>query len=138
PLFSGLFMFFAHAATLRTQDLASLSVTILDPSGSAIGGAQVGLKNQQTGLVRLSVSTDSGTSVLPGLPAGGYQLEVEADRFDPYRSALVLSVGQLASLNIVLSLAGVQTQVEVKAAAQSVDADRSELSQVIDNHAIGD
>jgi Carboxypeptidase regulatory-like domain len=138
PLLSGLFMFIAHAAALRAQDLASLSVTILDQSSSAIGGAQLRLKNQRTGLVRLSVSTDSGTSVLPGLPAAGYELDVEADRFAPYRSALVLTVGQLASLNIVLQLAGVTAQVEVHAAAQSVDAERSELSQVIDTRAIGD
>ena len=54
---------------LAAQQLATLNVTVTDPSGSVISSARVALRNLETGAKRTMLSTATGIAVLPGLPA---------------------------------------------------------------------
>jgi len=76
--------------------------------------------------------------VIPGLPAGKYQLKVESDQFSSYQASLTLTVGQNASVPVTLGIKAVQVSVEVQESAQGVDSQKSEVSQVIDTQKISD
>jgi hypothetical protein len=79
-----------------------------------------------------------GIAVTPGLPAGSYQMTVESDQFSSYQGTLTLTVGQNASVPVTLEIKAARETVEVQETAQGVDAQKSEVSQVIDTQNISD
>ena len=86
-------------ATVPAQQLATLSVTVADPSGGSVSGARATLTNRNTGFVRNQTSDSSGFAVLTALSAGDYRLVVHADGFSDYDQLLTLTVGQVASIS---------------------------------------
>src|SRR5271170_7144074 len=72
---------FAQISYLHAQQLATLSVTVTDPTGSVVPGAQVSLNNANTGIVRTQTVDSAGSAVLTALIAGDYQLSVKANAF---------------------------------------------------------
>jgi len=118
--------------------LATLNVTVTDPLGSVISQARVTLRNVETDAKRTDFSSGTGVAVIPGLPAGKYQLKVESDQFSSYQASLTLTVGQNASVPVTLGIKAVQVSVEVQESAQGVDSQKSEVSQVIDTQKISD
>ncbi len=123
---------------LFAQQFATLTVTVTDPSGAAIPQAPVTVRNLETGAKRTESSNTTGLSVIPGLPAGNYELTVEAAQFSPYRATLTLAVGQIASLPVTLGVNGLKEQVEVRETSQGIDTQESEVSQVIETQKISD
>lgn len=123
---------------LSAQQLATLNLTITDPSGGAISQARVTLRNEDTSAKRSEVSSTTGVAIIPGLPAGGYQLKVESDQFSPYEANLSLAVGQNASVAVTLGIKTVRETVEVQETVQGVDTQKSDVSQVIDREKIAD
>ncbi len=120
------------------QQLATLSVTVADPSGSVISQARVTVRNVETDAKRSDLSSAMGVAVIPGLPAGSYKLTVESKQFSPYYSGLTLAVGQNASVAVTLGIEVARENVDVQETAQGVDSQKSEVSQVIDTQKISD
>jgi hypothetical protein len=125
------------AAQLSAQQLATLNVTVTDPSGSLISHARVTLRNMETDANRPAL-TEAGIAVIPGLPAGKYQLRVDSNEFSSYQATLLLTVGQNASVAVGLGIKAVEENVEVHETVQGVDSQKSEVSQVIDTRQISD
>ena len=138
----GLLLFFLfpllNAVDLCAQQLATLNVTVTDQSNAGMPRARVTLKNKATGVTRSDVSDAAGLAVLPGLAPGNYELTVEAAQFSASRSTLTLTVGQTASLPVILGVTAVKEQVEVRETAQGIDAQTAEVSQVIEREKIAD
>jgi hypothetical protein len=126
------------AVALSAQQLATLNVAVIDQSGAAVPRAGVTLKNNSTGVTRSDTSNAAGLAVLPGLPAGNYELTVEAAELTVFRTALTLTVGQTASFPVLLGVNTVKEQVEVRETTQGIDPQTAEVSQVIERQAIAD
>jgi len=124
-------------ASVVAQELATLKVTVQDQSGAVIPGATVSVKNQQTGAQRTDITESHGLSVIPGLPPGTYTLSTSVKGFSPKEQPVSLSVGQTASLTVVLGIT-VKEEVQVSEVAQGIDTEKSEVSQVIDTPKIAD
>src|SRR6516165_2854127 len=60
---------------------ATLSGTITDPSGAAIVGARVSIKNRATGVLRDAVTDSTGYYSAPNLLPGNYDVAVTAPGF---------------------------------------------------------
>ena len=61
---------------LRAQGAtAAISGTVMDPTGAAIPGASITIKNVQTALTRNIISDDQGRYVAPELPIGEYEVQ---------------------------------------------------------------
>ena len=131
----GLFFFTIPS---RAQQLATLNVTVTDASGSSIPRARVTVRNDGTSAKRSELSSASGVTVIPGLPAGAYQLTVESDQFSTFQATIVLSVGQVASVPVTLGIKTRQETVDVQETASGIDTQRSEVSQVIGTTSISD
>src|SRR3989454_5568190 len=125
------------SSSVLAQELATLKVTVSDQTGAVIAGATITLRNTETGARRRDNTESHGLSVIPGVPAGNYEMTAEAKGFSPVKMPVVLSVGQIASLAVTMGIT-VQVEVKVEEIAQGVDTEKSEVSQVIDTPKIND
>ncbi len=130
---------FVQVGDLHAQQLATLSVTVTDPTGSVVPGAQVTLNNASTGIVRTQTVDAAGSAVLTALTAGDYQLNVKADTFSERTQPVTLTVGQVATITIQLGLAAVKQSIAVsESSVATVETDKTETSQVIRPKQIAD
>ncbi len=97
---------FANAKQPQTSDAsATLSVTVLDPQGAVIVGAQLTLKNESTGQERTGTSSEEGNFSFTSLPEGGYALKVEANAFTPVQAgSLALKSGETTQFNVTMQV----------------------------------
>jgi hypothetical protein len=56
---------------------ASLNGLIVDPSGAAVPGAKVSIRNTETGFNLTTTTGDTGLYLFPRLPVGSYTLTAE-------------------------------------------------------------
>jgi hypothetical protein len=124
---------------LHAQQLATLNVTVTDPTGSVVPGAQVTLNNASTGIVRTQTVDSAGSAVMTALTAGDYQLNVKAETFSERTQPITLTVGQVATITIQLGLAAVKQSIAVsESSVAAVETDKTETSQVIRPNQIAD
>ena len=110
------------ALRVQAQQLATLSVTVTDPSNRVVPGAQVTLTSAQTSLIRTQAGDRAGLAVLSALTPGDYRLAVKAEGFNEYQQPLTLTVGQVASVDVQLGVAAVKQSISVsESAATAVD-----------------
>jgi hypothetical protein len=125
----------AHAQGVNT---ATLSGTVVDPSGAGLKSAKVTVTNAATGSARTAVSDDSGRYNLVGLPPGQYKMSVDGgSNFAVYENAsIVLTVGEAATLDPQLQLRGQQQSVTVTSEAALVETQKSDVSSTINSRQI--
>jgi len=110
-------------AVSRAQDpIGVLEGQVEDPAGASVGNATVTLENAQNGR-KLSLHTPpQGIFHFSNLPVGEYSMTVEAPGFATYSlSSIRIDIGRLIRVPVKLSLAGGRTEVDVQAAAASID-----------------
>src|SRR5262245_47821459 len=92
----GILLCFVTALPLWAQsDHAALNGTIMDSSGAIVPAVKVEALSLETGLRRQTVSSETGTYVLPGLPIGGYKITFTKEGFRPISiDRVLLSVGE--------------------------------------------
>ncbi|HLE37951.1 MAG TPA: carboxypeptidase-like regulatory domain-containing protein, partial [Candidatus Acidoferrales bacterium] len=71
---------FSVAATAQSFRGVILG-TVSDVSGAAVAGAKVTVRNEATGLVRETETSDDGSYTVPELPIGAYTVTVEKAGF---------------------------------------------------------
>src|SRR3989475_6484437 len=124
---------------LAAQSQATTGVirgTVTDPSGTAVAGASVVLRETQTGFQRQVATNERGIFVAPLMPLGTYDVTARAVGFsEARRTGVRLGVGETVNLN--LPLAAVQLQAVVVEATQSVvEATKVENSTRLPNAAV--
>ncbi|MBI1356178.1 MAG: hypothetical protein GC160_17695 [Acidobacteria bacterium] len=131
----GLFLVAAIAAFGQSQ--GTIQGVVTDDSAAVIPGAEVTLTNLDTGVARTTQSNQVGFYSVPGLNPGPYKATATAEGFAPTElSNLRLEVGQTLRADFQLSLGSVTEVVEVSAAAQLVQSEKTEVGQVIDSKRI--
>ena len=130
---------FTSSVYAQAVAIAEVSGLISDPSGSAVGGAQVKMTETDKQLVRTTVSDEQGRYTLPNLPVGPYRLEVSAPGFKGFsQSGIVLQVGNNVQVNVTMQVGSVSESIEVTASAGMVETKDTAISQVIDEKRIVD
>jgi hypothetical protein len=128
----------ANLAIAQTTN-GSISGTITDPSGAAVGGVQVQISSPDTGFQRSSVSLDNGTYNIPQLPPGTYSMTIQKSGFaKETRSNIQLVVNQSATIDFALSVAAVAETVDVTGAPPPLNTTTATLGDVIDHKQIVD
>lgn len=117
--------------------VAEVAGVVSDSTGAAIPGAVVKITETDKQLVRTTTTDAQGAYVLPNLPVGPYQLEVNASGFKTYtQSGIILQVGNNVQVNVVMQVGSMTEHVEVTAAASMVETRENTVSQVIDQQRI--
>jgi Carboxypeptidase regulatory-like domain len=121
---------FATALLADRASCATLTGSVLDPSGRPIPRADVSLfPRDQIDPMRL-LTSDAGTFRFEKLVPGEYVLQVQAPGFARYKSEIV-SVEPSATLNLDVSLALASQQQEVVVTASGTPQSIDEVSKSI-------
>src|SRR5688572_30078030 len=133
----GVLILLLTAGAAWAQGTAQLSGTVRDESGAVLPGVTITVTQTDTGLVRTTVTDDTGGYVLTNLPTGPYRLEVALQGFRTYvQTGIVLQVGGTPTVNAALAVGSLEETVTVEAAAPLVDVRSAGISTVVDNEAI--
>ena len=99
-------------------DPAGITGKVLDPSGSAIPGADIAITNASTGAVTRVANDPNGQYSATGLPTGTYSLSAsKAGMAVFHRDNLRLEAGQILASDISMSLSSVGQSIEVRGGA---------------------
>jgi hypothetical protein len=108
---------------------SELRGSVLDESGAALPGATITATHVDTGTVRTTVTSATGTYVMPALPIGVYKIAAELTGFGTIaKEGIRLAVGESSSLNFTLKVATVAETITVQGESPLVDTKKSELS----------
>ena len=111
----------------QAQSAYSISGTVSDPSGAAIPGADVQVRQRGTSFVAAQTRTDvQGNFRAAGLPAGAYEVGVQHDHFASQIVRLAVRDRSPAPLHIELALAHVRQEVTVADSAAQVSTDSAD------------
>lgn len=111
-----LFSLVSAGALWAQVDKATVSGTATDDSGAVVPGVRVTVRNVATGVNYAGTTNEVGMYRIPGLPIGTYSLEYEKEGFKKLtRSGLSLETGQVAEINVKMTLGTVTEVVEVTA-----------------------
>ena len=116
---------------------ATISGIVKDQSGTAIPGANVELKNLQTGLARSVKTEPNGEFTIPGLPAGNYEARATMQGFTTeVQTNIELTVAEQASIAFAMKVAATGQSIEVSAAAAGVETQSAALSDVVSENTL--
>lgn len=103
------------AATALSQvSTATITGVVEDSAGAVIPGAKVLVTQTQTNTTAETTSDDRGAFLLPALSIGPYTMKVTAAGFGDYlQTNIVLTVGQVATLNVPLTVGNAKLQSDM-------------------------
>src|SRR5262245_52774399 len=113
---------------------STISGTVYDPSGAVVGGADVTLTNDSTGVKLTQVTNEVGLYSFPAIAAGTYTVSVEIPGFKTSkRTGITLNVGTPAVQNFTLEVGGATETVSVEAAQMAVNTTSATLGNIIEH-----
>src|SRR6266852_5336838 len=117
----------------------TISGVVQDPSGAAIPGAMVTIKNVDTGTARTLTSDAGGRYIAPNLTVGNYEVQGQQSGFQTeVRTGITLSVGREEVINLALKVGQLSDRVTITAEAPLVESTTSAMSSLIDERTIRD
>jgi hypothetical protein len=118
--FLAVFAFFVVATPLihaqGVGNSASITGTVLDPTGALIPKATVEIHNVVSGLDRSTTTDNMGNFSFVNVPYNPYHLSVNASGFSPYGQDVDVRSSVTVNLKVSLSLAGQTSTLTVEAA----------------------
>src|SRR5947208_14534747 len=112
----------ALAVAGMAQTTASIKGTVTDPSGAAVSGAKVLVKNTARGIERTTQTNSSGDYEVAALPSGNYTVEIQDSGFQPQQvTSLPLEVSKNTVQNFSLKVANATEVVTVEGTAPIIE-----------------
>src|SRR5687767_10629710 len=131
-VFGGALILLLAAGAAWAQATAQLSGTIRDESGAVLPGVSVTATQTDTGLVRTTVTDETGGYLLTNLPIGPYRLEVALQGFRTYvQTGPVLQGGATPTVDAVLGVGSLEESVTVEAATPLVDGRSAGIGSLV-------
>ncbi|WP_260736672.1 TonB-dependent receptor [Tunturiibacter lichenicola] len=132
-----LFLSAAHPALSQTSGVGNINGTVTDASGATVANAPVIVLDTDTGVSRALTTNADGSYSATFLQPGNYEVIVGGNGFGKVdRKNLVLTVGQILTVDAKLTTASVTTEVVVTSESPLIDTDKTEVSQTIGQHLI--
>ncbi len=123
----------ALAGTVLAQNTGTIYGTVSDPSGLGIPGAAVTATHANRGATRSARTGSQGEYILPLLPAGTYNLHVEASGFKTFQQqGITLSPNANVRADAGLEIGSVAESIRVTGEATLVDSRSSTVGTLID------
>ena len=122
----------ASSALLAQSDNGNIVGYVKDPTGAVIPKSKVSLKNESTGIVKITNTNDSGYYTVNSIPNGLYTISAEATGFK--RVDVVhnkLDADSTLNVDVTLQVGAASETVEVSAAAQALQTESSQTGKLI-------
>jgi Carboxypeptidase regulatory-like domain len=127
------------AVATKAQTVASISGTITDPNGGALAGANVTVKNVETGLHRQVPADASGRYDVESLAVGQYEVKAEAPGFrTETKTGITLVVGQHTEVNLTLRVGELREAVVVQEQGPVVSVSTEDISGLVGERQVKD
>src|SRR5215470_4491810 len=111
---------------------AAISGTVLDPTGAAIPGASITVKNLGTAFTQTVVSDDQGRYLAPDLPIGEYEVQGSLAGFQTVvRRGISLTVGSRPVVDLQLPIGQTAETVSVTGEISNVETTSSSVSSLV-------
>src|SRR5262245_45061368 len=124
--------------TLATGNLiaqgatAAISGTVFDPTGAAIPGAMITVKNVGTSFTRTIVSDDQGRYLAPELPIGMYEVQGSLAGFQTVvRRNIELTVGSHPVVDLHMAIGKAEETISVTGDVSQVETTSSAVSTLV-------
>lgn len=120
------------APRMWAQENATVTGSVLDPTGAVVPNVQISLTNTATGQVREAVSNSAGIYVFANVGVGHFNLDATASGFQKFtRTDIVVNTDQTLKEDVALTVGNAAQTVTVQANALQVQSETSELSTLI-------
>ena len=119
------------AAAQETVAFGSVSGRVVDGQGAVVPAARVTARQLDTNQIVALESDGAGRFRFPYLRVGPYEIVVSRAGFADATRTLTVTVGSAFDLPVALPLAGLDTTVQVAAAAPVIEAARSQLAGTV-------
>jgi hypothetical protein len=130
---------FVMASAAAFAQTATVLGTVTDPTGSVVPGATITITNTGTNAKRVLQTNTAGSYIAPELPIGPYSVKAEATGFKTYeRTGITLDSNDTVRVDAALQVGQVTENVTVAADAVKIEADSSEVSDLISGRQLGD
>ncbi|MGH9700324.1 MAG: carboxypeptidase regulatory-like domain-containing protein, partial [Candidatus Acidiferrales bacterium] len=124
---------------MHAQVSATLSGTVTDPSGAAVIGARVAVRNVETGDIRNALTDGAGQYEVFSLPIGEYEVRARKQGFaEQIRTGIHLAVGQVADADLQLRVGEVSQQVKVNSDVPMVAITTADVSGLVGEQQVKD
>ncbi|MBL8209672.1 MAG: TonB-dependent receptor [Bryobacterales bacterium] len=115
----------------------SIVGTVQDPSGAAVPGAKISIKNTGTDFVRDLEADDQGRYNAVNLPAGFYDVNITAGGFRTLtRKSVEVTINNVTRVEAQLQVGQINEQVTVEASAAVLQTDRSDTRAEISSKTV--
>ena len=127
-------------ATLSTghaqSNYAVVRGAVLDPQHRPVANAHLHLTEIATSAERSAVSNSSGLYEIAGLQPGPYTLRVESVGFREATQSLNLEVGQQATIDVQLAVAGAVQTVHIQGSEELLKTQDASVGAVVDQRSV--
>jgi hypothetical protein len=114
------------------QSVGAIVGTVTDPSGSVMPNAKITAIRIETGVSRSTLTSSTGTYVIPDLVVGTYNVTAEAQGFKGgSATGITLDVSQTRQIDFKLTLMGVASTVEVNTAPPLINTADATVSGLV-------
>ena len=134
---SFLFCLVLQTTAFAQSDNAQISGFIKDPTGAAVPGASIVIKNEVSNYERTAKTNDTGYYIITALPPGSYTVTVEAGGFKKFQQTKKkLDPSIAATVDAELTLGEVTETIEVVASVSSVQSETATVGKLIESSQI--
>lgn len=114
-------------------ETGQITGSVSDPTGAAVAGASVTVRNVDTGATRVTTSNADGVYAVTNLIPGDFEIIATADGFTTYKSRVTITVGSKVGMDVKLEVGKSTTVVEVTeiAAAVKVNTETQTITQTL-------
>jgi hypothetical protein len=131
-------LIFAGATAFAQSNQGTITGAISDPAGAVVPGAQIEVKNSETGVVFSGGTSNTGNYVIV-VPAGTYQITVNVPGFKKFvESNVQVVVATDTRKDLKLDIGDTNEQVTVTDVAPLLKTESGELSQVVEAKEVQD
>lgn len=132
-----LLSWFALLALWAQSDRGTITGAVTDPAGAVIPNVAVNAVNVQTAAQYQTVTTGTGNYTIPSLPAGVYDISVEASGFKKLtQRGVTVEVAQTARIDLALQVGAASESITVQADATLLKTESAEQSTTISSERI--
>lgn len=137
---SALLLLFCTASFLVAQnDRGTITGTVQDPAGAVVPNANVVATSVDTAAEFKTVTTATGNYTIPSLPAGVYNLSVEAPGFKKItQNGIEVQVAQVARIDIKLQVGSTTESITITAEAPLLQTENAQQSMVVTDERMND
>lgn len=133
----GRLVLLASIACAAAYAQARITGTATDHTGAVVPGAQVVVRNVDTGQTNTTTTNARGVYTVSFLNPGRYEVICEQAGFKKFvRSGIILETGTTTTVDVLLELGQLTETVNVTASAPLLEAESGSLGQLVENQMI--